>query len=147
MVCLMILQSLASTFFATLCKNIKVHDKNLVKDEEKLCSKIPKPEMDVHNPSLIHLNTFMYSFIHVRIIQPQILTLISLMQGGIFRFSQASKIYLISRLLFSKYYSIIYYKMSCTWTKCSDERHLLEPRELLRIQEQYSTYMNECNEL
>ena len=37
--------------------------------------------------------------------------------------------------------------MSCTWTKCSDERHLLEPRELLRIQEYYSTYMNECNEL
>ena len=95
MVCLMILQSLASTFFATLCKNIKVHVKNLVKDEEKLCSKIPKPEMDVHNPSLIHLNTFMYSFIHVRIIQPQILTLLSLIEGDIFRSSQASKIYLI----------------------------------------------------
>ena len=52
-----------------------------------------------------------------------------------------------NRLLYSKYYSIIYDKMSCTWTKCSDERHLLEPRELLRIQEYYSTYMNECNEL
>ena len=43
---------------------------NLEKDDEKLCSKIPKPEMHIHNPSLIHLNTFMYSFIHVRIIQP-----------------------------------------------------------------------------